>query len=148
MMKIALVCSHGGHLTEMQYLLEAFQGHDIFFVTYDSIRTRKLSPEKYLIDAIGKSPVKMCIAFLKFLKIFTKERPDIVVSTGSEIAIPAFFIAKLFKAKTIYVECWCRVKTSSGSGKIVYPIVDIFLVQWPHLVAVYGEKAQYQGAVL
>jgi beta-1,4-N-acetylglucosaminyltransferase len=35
-MKIGLVCSHGGHLTELLYLLEAFEEHDIFFVTYEN----------------------------------------------------------------------------------------------------------------
>jgi beta-1,4-N-acetylglucosaminyltransferase len=147
-MKIALVCSHGGHLTEMQNLIEAFQGHDIFFVTYDSIRTRKLPHQKYLLDNIGKNPIKMSIAFLKFLNIFRKERPDIVVSTGAEIAIPAFYIAKIFRAKTIFIECWCRVKTSSATGNSVYPVADIFLVQWQQLLKVYGKKAQYQGSVV
>jgi len=147
-MKIALVCSHGGHLTEMNYLLEAFQEHEIFFVTYESVRTRKLSHRKYLIDAIGTSPVKMGIGFFKILKIFLKERPDIVVSTGSEIAIPAFYIAKIFRAKTIFIECWCRVKTSSATGRIIYWIADIFLVQWPDLQEIYGIKAQFQGAII
>jgi len=147
-MKIALVCSHGGHLTEMQYLTEAFVGHDLFFVTYDSVRTRNLRHRKYLMDNIGTNPVKMGIAFFRFLKIFVKERPDVVVSTGAEIAIPALYLGKLFGAKTIYVECWCRVTTPSGSGKKVYPVTDIFLVQWPSLVKVYGKKALYQGAVV
>jgi beta-1,4-N-acetylglucosaminyltransferase len=147
-MKIALVCSYGGHLTEMQYLLEAFQGHDIFFVTYDSVRTRKLPYQKYLMDNIGKNPLKMSIAIVKFLNIFWKERPDIVVSTGAEIAIPAFYIGKFFGAKTIFLECWCRVKTSSATGRSIYPVADIFLVQWPYLLEVYGKKAQYQGAVV
>ena len=147
-MKIALVCSHGGHLTEMQYIKEAFQGHDIFFVSYDSVRTRNLPNQKYLIDNIGKNPIKMGIAFFKFLKIFTTERPDIVVSTGAEIAIPALYIAKIFGAKTIFIECWCRVKTPSAGGKMVYPVADIFLVQWPSLIKIYGKKAQYHGAVV
>lgn len=147
-MKIALVCSHGGHLTEMQYLIESFQGHEIFLVTYDSIRTRKLPYNKYLIENIGKNPVKMCIAVVKFLKIFLKERPDIVVSTGAEIAIPAFYIGKVFGAKTIFIECWCRVKTTSATGRNIYPVADIFLVQWRYLAEKYGPKAQYQGAVV
>lgn len=147
-MKIALVCSHGGHLTEMQYMIEAFQGHDLFFVTYDSTRTRKLQQRKYLMDNIGKDPIKMGIAFIKFINIFRKERPDVVISTGAEIAIPAFYLAKVFHAKTIFIECWCRVKTSSATGRNVYPLADVFLVQWPDLLKVYGTKAQYRGAVV
>jgi len=147
-MKIALVCSHGGHLTEMQYILDSFKGHELFFVTYDSIRTRKLPYQKYLMDNIGKNPIKMIVAFIKFFSIYLKERPDIVVSTGAEIAIPAFYIAKIFRVKTIFIECWCRVRTSSATGNYIYPVADIFLVQWPYLLKVYGKKAQYQGSVV
>ena len=42
-MKIALVCSHGGHLTEMLELVDAFEGHDLFFVTYKSTRAVELA---------------------------------------------------------------------------------------------------------
>jgi len=147
-MKIALVCSYGGHLTEIKYLMEAFEGHEIFFVTYDSIRTRQLPYQKYLLDNIEWNPFKLGISFLKFYKIFKVEQPDIVISTGSEIAIPAFYIAKVFGIKTVFIESWCRVKTTSGSGRIVYPVSDVFLVQWPELLKLYGKKAQYQGSVI
>jgi len=147
-MKLGLICSHGGHLTEMQYLLEAFEGHEIFFITYESPRTLKLPYPKYLMANIVTDPLKMAQAFFRFIVIFRKERPDIIVSTGSEIAIPAFYLAKLFRIRTIFIESWCRVKTTSGTGKILYPIADIFLVQWPELLKIYGKKAQFQGAVV
>jgi hypothetical protein len=37
-MKIGIVCSHGGHLTETLQILEAFREHDCFFATYHSPR--------------------------------------------------------------------------------------------------------------
>lgn len=147
-MKIALVCSHGGHLTEMLYLMDAFEGHDIFFVTYDNFRTRDLGYKKYLLQNIGTSPLKMSKAFLDFIKILFKEKPEMIISTGSEIAIPAFFIGKLFRIKTVYIESWCRVNTRSGTGRIVYSFSDLFLVQWPELLELYGNKARYEGAVI
>lgn len=147
-MKIALICSHGGHLTEILYLLEAFEGHEIFFVTYDSFRTKDLNYKKYLLENIGTDPLKMSKAFLQMFKILSKEKPDTIISTGSEIAIPAFIIAKFLKIRTIFIESWCRVKTKSGTGKIVYPLSDLFLVQWPELLELYGKKAKYKGAVI
>jgi beta-1,4-N-acetylglucosaminyltransferase len=147
-MKIALVCSHGGHLTEMLYLKEAFKENEIFFITYDSIRTSNLSHKKYLIKNIGNSYLRMMLAFLKIGNILLNERPDIIVSTGSEIAVPAFYVAKILKMKTIFIESWCRVKNPSGTGRLVYPVSDVFLVQWPAMLNVYGPKAQYIGAVI
>jgi len=147
-MKIALICSHGGHLTEMLHLIEAFEGHDMFFVTYNSPRTINLKYRKYFLKNIGTNLLRMLLAFLRFLTIFIRERPRFVVSTGSEIAIPAFFIAKLLGIKMIFIESWCRVKNPSGTGKIVYYVSDLFLVQWPQLLNEYGEKAKYVGAVI
>jgi len=146
-MKICLVCSHGGHLTEIQYLKEAYEGHKTFFITYDSARTRELE-HKYLLRNIGTNPLLMAVAFFHTFRILLKEKPDLIISTGSEIAIPAFYLAKLFRIKTIYIETWTRVFGPSGTGRIVYPVADVFLVQWEQLLARYGKKARYEGGII
>jgi UDP-N-acetylglucosamine:LPS N-acetylglucosamine transferase len=146
-MKICLVCSHGGHLSEILHLKEAFEGHETFFVTYDSVRTRQLE-HRYLLRNIGTNPLLMASATLSILRILLKERPRLIVSTGSEIAIPAFYLAKLFRIKTIFIESWTRVDRPTGTGKIVYPVSDVFLVQWEQMLSKYGKKARYEGAIL
>ena len=147
-MKIALVCSQGGHLTEMFSLVKNFEGHDIFFLTYDTPTTQKLEYRKYLIENIGTDISKMFKAFLKSFKILLNEKPDLIISTGAEIAIPTFLIGKLIMIKTIYIESWCRVKSKSGTGRILYYFSNLFLVQWPNLTKIYGKKAIYKGAVI
>lgn len=147
-MKIALVCSHGGHLTEILYLMDAFQGHEVFFVTYDSPRTRTLKHKKYLLKNIGTNPIRLLMSFAKFLVIFMIEKPKLVVSTGSEIAIPAFILAKFVGIRTIFIESWCRVRTKSWTGRTLYFVADLFLVQWPELAKIYGKKALYRGSVI
>ena len=146
-MKIAVICSHGGHLTEILHLKEAFQGHETFFVTYDSIRTQALE-YKYLVPMIGKNPILMVYVFLSTFRILRKEKPEIVVSTGAEIAIPAFYLAKLLGIRTIFIESWTRVRKPTETGRIVYPVADVFLVQWKRLLSQYGKKAKYEGAIL
>ena len=145
-MKICLVCSHGGHLSEILRLGEAFEGHETFFITYDSVRTRALQ-HRYLLKNIGRNPLMMARAAFSIFKILWAERPRLIVSTGSEIAIPAFYIAKLLRIKTIFVETWTRVLEPTGTGRIVYPVSDIFLVQWERLLAKYGKKARYEGGI-
>lgn len=147
-MKIALVCSHGGHLTEMLLLMDAFVNHDIFFITYKNPTTTQLQYRKYCTENIGTNVWIMMKAFFHIFKILRSEKPDIVVSTGSEIAIPSIIIAKFMRIKTIYIESWCRVKTKSGSGRILYYFTDLFLVQWPELIKTYGKRAKYNGAVI
>ena len=147
-MKIALVCSFGGHLTELQAISEAFEGHETFYITYENFRTREITKRKYLMESIDTDPWMMTKAFVRIGTIMLKERPDVVVSTGSEIAIPAFVWARLLRAETIFIESWCRVSTRSKTGRIVYPLSDLFLVQWPELIDKYGDKAKHEGAVL
>ncbi|KUK17271.1 PssD/Cps14F family polysaccharide biosynthesis glycosyltransferase [Thermococcus sibiricus] len=151
-MKIALVCSHGGHLTETLFLMEAFKEHDVFFITYDNFRTRNLQYKTYLLENLlenlEKNPIKVIRDVIRMTIILAKERPDVIVSTGAEIAIPAFIIAKFLGIRTIFIESWCRIKTKSGTGRIVYYLSDLFLVQWPQLLKLYGKRAKYVGAVV
>lgn len=146
-MKICLVCSHGGHLAEILHLRDAFEGHDTFYITYNSPRTRELD-HKYLLRNIGTNPILMGCAFVSIFMILIKERPRLIVSTGAEIAIPAFYIAKVLGIKTIFIESWTRVYHPTGTGKLVYPVSDIFLVQWERLLLKYGKKARYEGAII
>lgn len=146
-MKVALVCSHGGHLTEMLQLSDAWRDHESFWITYASARTTDLD-RAYLLTNIGVNPVRMAIATLRIAWILFRERPDVVVSTGSEIAIPAFYLAKAFRARTVFVEVWTRVKRPTGTGRLVYPVADRFLVQWPQLLEHYGPRAEFGGSLL
>jgi beta-1,4-N-acetylglucosaminyltransferase len=146
-MKVALVCSHGGHLSEMLRLSEAWRDLDTFWITYTSARTTSL-PRAYLLTNIGTNPVRMAVATLKIARILLRERPAVMVSTGSEIAIPAFYLARLLRIRTVFIEVWTRVERPTGTGRLVYPVADEFLVQWPQMLERYGPKAVYAGTLL
>jgi beta-1,4-N-acetylglucosaminyltransferase len=136
-------------LTEMLSLMEAFEGHDFFFVTNRCERTGRLPYRKYLIKPSGSNLIRLIANGVRMIKTFHKEKPEIIISTGAEIAIPALLVGKLlFSTKTIFIESWCRVNSKSRSGRILYPIADLFLVQWPQLVGLYGDKARFEGAVI
>ncbi|EXJ59141.1 hypothetical protein A1O7_06572 [Cladophialophora yegresii CBS 114405] len=42
--------------------------------------------------------------------------------------------ARSGQMRSIYIESWARVRTLSLSGRLLKPLVDRFLVQWPQLV--------------
>jgi beta-1,4-N-acetylglucosaminyltransferase len=149
-MKIGLICSHGGHLTEMLELVTAFEGHQVFFVTYQSERVKELMEQYqvYTLRNIGTSPFLLLSSLPATWSILRREQPDVLVSTGSEIAIPFFMLAKFLQIRTVFVESWCRVKSPSRTGKVLYPVADVFLVQWPSLLSMYGPRARYEGGLL
>jgi len=147
--KIALACSHGGHFTEMLRLMPAFEGYDIVFITYHSAReaeVQRIAPAHFL-DNIGTNPLRMLRAFFRIWKVLTHERPDVVLTTGAEIGLPAILLARVLGMHTVYIESWCRTRTPSLTGRLVYPIAHEFLVQWPDMLDVYGPRARFEGSV-
>ena len=149
-MKILLVCSHGGHLTETLALLPAFAGHELVFATYHSARAaevRALAPA-YFTNNIGTSAWRMALACPWAWNILRRERPDAVVSLGAEIALPFLYAGRLLGIRTLFIESWCRIEGLSLTGRLVYPVVDAFYVQWPQLLRACGPKAQFFGAVV
>jgi beta-1,4-N-acetylglucosaminyltransferase len=149
-MKIALVCSHGGHLTETLQLLPAFADHEIFFVTYRSTRDAEVEglARAYFTENIGFNVARMLRSFFWARQVLRLERPDVVLSLGAEIALPFFILARLQNIKTIFIESWCRVVSLSLTGRLVYFLADEFWVQWPQLASRSGRKAKYHGAVI
>lgn len=145
-MKLCLVCSHGGHMTELLELQSAWDDHEVFYITYHS--QRLLPAKSYTYGNLTERPLRIIPMFFKVLFVLSSERPDWVVSDGAEIAIPVFVAAKLLRIRTIFLESFCRVNTPSFTGRIVYPLSDVFLVQWPSLLYTYGSKARYEGAVI
>ena len=58
-----------------------------------------------------------------------RERPDVVVSDGAGVAVPFFFVAKLLGIRTVFVEVVDRMTSRTLTGRLVYPIADLFCVQ-------------------
>ena len=78
-------------------------------------------------------------ATIESFPIIWQEKPDLLLCNGPGTCIPlclvVFFLKTLFllHTKIIFVESFCRVKTFSLSGKILYYLADHIFVQWPNL---------------
>jgi len=157
--KIGIVTGSGGHLTQALSVIEAFKGHHVFLVVHQFPSLREVQLEEVqriyrLRILLGYSSLfavflTALVNFFQFFWIFWKEKPSILFSTGAEIAVPAFYVGKIFfRARLIFLETLTRVKNLSYAGKVLYPIVDLFLVQWPELLEKAGPKAVYGGRLL
>ncbi|XP_026670352.1 UDP-N-acetylglucosamine transferase subunit ALG14 homolog [Ceratina calcarata] len=68
-----------------------------------------------------------------------RESPRLLLCNGPGTCVPLCTIAFLFKLfyimdiTIVFIESFCRVKTLSLTGKILYYIVDYHIVQWPYL---------------
>ncbi|HOV91310.1 MAG TPA: PssD/Cps14F family polysaccharide biosynthesis glycosyltransferase [Syntrophorhabdaceae bacterium] len=157
-MNIYIVASPGGHMTQALSVMDSFEGENVYLITLDFPNIRNLSinglKEIYKVRLwFGYSmklgvPFTLLVSFWTIFKIFFKKRPHLIFSTGSEIAVPAFFVGKfLFRARTIYMESLTRVHSLSMTGKLLYRFADVFLVQWKELIKKYN-KAIYRGRLI
>jgi beta-1,4-N-acetylglucosaminyltransferase len=103
----------------------------IFTTIYSTYKTIRLlwTLQPHLIVTNGPGtcvPIVYCAFILRCLFSLV----DLVRSGGGNSSSRILF-------RTIFIESLCRVKTLSLSGKLVYPIVDSFVVHWPSLVERY-----------
>ena len=79
-------------------------------------------------------------------KTLRREKPDLIISSGAAVAVPFFWLGKLFGAKTIYGEVFDRIDKSPVTGRMVYPVADEFIVEWVEMKKVYP-KAKNLGSI-
>ena len=148
-MKLCFVTSHGGHLAEGKIIADGLRAsHDVFFIT-DSGLPVGGEDRVYYVRSYVRNPLNVFVTAWQTFRILLKERPDALVSTGAEVALPAFYMGKiLFRLPTVYVECSAQVVSPSLTGRLIYPVADMFLVQWEPLLKFYGGKAAYRGGFI
>lgn len=145
--KICFIASSGGHVQEISWLFELCDEYDSFLVTERSDFQRQYHVERtYYFDKIDRREKHFFLHFLQLIhrsiRIMKEEKPDIILSTGALVSVPMIYIGKLLRKKIIFMESMARVEGKSLSGRLVYPIADLFLVQWESMLAFYP-KAIY-----
>ena len=153
MKKVMFISSTGGHLSELLQLKPLFEDYDYSLVTEKTKSTLSLAEKfsgraHYLVYGT-KSHLfsyffKFTFNIFKSLGLMLKLRPDVVVTTGTHTAVPMCYFAKLFRKKVIFIETFANSKTKTMAGSLVYPIADVFIVQWESMLELYP-KAIYGG---
>ena len=148
-MKICLVGSSGGHLTHLYMLKPFWKNKERFWVTFDKadakflLQSEKMYSCYYPTNRSIKNLIKNIAVAWRVLK---KERPDVIISSGAAVAVPFFYLGKLFGAKTIYIEVFDRIDAPTITGQLVYPIADKFIVEWEEMRRIYP-KAINLGSI-
>lgn len=150
--KICLIASIGGHMTQLQQLKSLYEDYDYYFVTEYIEKASCMNTEsrvRYVKITERTSPKFVFVYFVNTIKSFyylIKENPDVIISTGASMAIPTCYFGKLLGKKIIFIESFAKVKTPNKTGRIIYPIADLFIVQWEGLLSYY-KKAVYGGSI-
>lgn len=152
-----MVTGSGGHAKQALLLHGKLKDHfDMVFVLEktDPLTSQTLDsmevPYFCMTSLRGKSDSwlqtipKVIRGIASAYQTLRKTNPDIIISPGPGLAIPICWWAKIMGIKIIFIESWSRVTTRSFSGRAIYPIADLFFVQWEGLCQKYP-KAKYAG---
>lgn len=147
-LKVCLVGSSGGHLTHLYLLKPFWEDKNRFWVTFDKedaksiLKNERVYPCYYPTNRNIKNLKKNTVLAWKVLR---KEKPDLIISSGAAVAVPFFYLGKLFGIKTIYIEVFDRIDSPTLTGKLVYPVTDKFIVQWEEMKKVYPKAINLGG---
>ena len=146
--KVCLVGSSGGHLTHLYLLKPFWEEKERFWVTFGKEDAKSILKNEKMYECYFPTNrnIKNLIknTFLA-IKIIRKEKPKLIISSGAGVAVPFFYIGKIFGAKTIFIEVFDRIDKPTITGKLVYPVTDIFIVQWEEMKKVYPKAINLGG---
>jgi UDP-N-acetylglucosamine:LPS N-acetylglucosamine transferase len=155
--RILCIASGGGHLEQMLACLEALEGHELVLAHYQWPTFRDFHEPRFNrhvgIFLGGDKGLKLALGTLlsvfQWVWLLAWFRPQVLFSTGAEIAIVPFWLGRIFlRARCLFLETASRVERPSGTGPLVYPVSSAFFVQSPALLKHYGPKAKYAGRLL
>jgi len=146
--KVCFPCSAGGHFKQAMKIADTLN-YQKYFVTYRSPHLKKIAAQTniYFVTHSKRNPILVLSNAFESLKILLKEKPDLIISTGADVAVPTCILGKLLGKKLVYVESGGQVYTPSLSGRIVYHFADLFLVQWKPALKNFP-KARYGGPLI
>ena len=139
--RLLIVASSGGHIFEM-FCLRSFWGDKsrawVSFPTSDAQYLLRDEPEVYwaahpTVRNVPNLLRNMVLAW----RLLRRLRPDLVLTTGSGVAVPFLWLARLTGIPTIFVESITRITEISLTARLVRPFTTRMLVQWPELLGRY-----------
>jgi beta-1,4-N-acetylglucosaminyltransferase len=146
--RILLVCSSGGHLLQLLSLEPAWRGLEESWVTLRGVDSESLLAGRDVVYASGPTNRSVGMAVKNTLlawRIIHRRRPRVILSTGAAVAVPFVLVGKAMGCRVVYVESLTRIRELSLSGRLVYPLVDAFFVQWPTTTK--ARRARFAGAL-
>ena len=149
-LKICVVASPGGHLTQVLSISRAWEKYSAFYVSTSPTVASSLSKRGrfYIIEESGRGRfLRTFKCFAQCFKIVLKEKPDVIISGGSGCGSFLCIIGKMFGSRSVWLDSIANLDRMSLSGRITRPFVDLCIVQWPRHVNRH-RNVEYWGKVI
>lgn len=153
--RVLFISSTGGHFNELVQLKPLFEKYDYYIITEKDKTNKNLKEiygEKVSFLPYGTRSKLFSYIFkylylcFKTIYLYLKIKPKIIVTTGTHTAGPMCVLGKILGSKIIYIETFANTNKKTATGKLIYPIADLFIVQWEEMLELYP-KAVYGGSI-
>lgn len=120
----------------------------IYVATIGKVKNEWSGDPQYVIGECNRGTPIRCLGVLfRSLRIIRRERPDVILTTGSLPLALFCLVGRVFGARIIWIDSISQVDELSLSGRLVMRFAHLFLVQWPALAKRY-DRARYEGELV
>ena len=146
--RILAIASGGGHWQQLMLMRNAFDHHDIHYVTTlpGLAAQHGAAPATTIPDCNRNEKRAVLVVSWTLLRLILSVRPHVVISTGALPGVIAIALGRLIGAKTIWVDSVANAEEMSMSGRLARRFATHWLSQWPEVAQATG--ATYAGSVL
>jgi hypothetical protein len=150
-LKLCVGASAGGHTSELLELLAHatwWPRPAVAVTTLEILRPRfeQLGPTTVIGECDRRHPLASIAVFLRAWRFVHRERPDVIVTTGSLPLAMVCAVVKVYRGKVVWIDSVAQMDGLSLSGNLVRRFADRCYAQWPDVAARY-EHVTYAGEV-
>ncbi|WP_051329487.1 glycosyltransferase family protein [Geminicoccus roseus] len=140
--------SPGGHLAELLRATDGIRFTDLYHVTFRSGRDIGLAGQRvHHVCHPRRSVARTLVNAVQSAIVLLRERPELIVSTGADVAVATLLLGRLFGARLVFVETGGTLAPSL-TGRLVYPFCDLFVVPWPEKLDAFPDAVLASGPLL
>jgi UDP-N-acetylglucosamine--N-acetylmuramyl-(pentapeptide) pyrophosphoryl-undecaprenol N-acetylglucosamine transferase len=132
---IFLAASVGGHLELLEALVPALEGRSRAWVTTPGSRPQSLRDRGetvHLLSPLDRKSLSIRGIFRGVI-LALRLRPEVVITSGAGVVGSFCLTARLLGARLMFVETMARVDRGSATGRLLAPLAERILVQWPEM---------------
>ena len=132
--EILIISSCGGHLTEILDLKSSYKNYDHLFCINKKISLSKYLADKTIFIKHSERDLWSFFNIIEAFKILIFHKPKILISTGAGPALIFAIVNKLTNnSRFIYIETLASINKPSLTGRLIYHLVDHFIIRWKNL---------------
>jgi hypothetical protein len=135
--RVLLVSSSGGVLLDLLALKPWWSRHDASWVAVRAEDTAALLMGQRVHwerEQSAHRPLGVLAAAVRSLRMLRRERPDVIVSSGTGVAVGVFLAARVLRIPALWLETFNLVDAAGVASKVCGRLAAAVLVQRPALV--------------